>query len=361
MENHRNAVNDEQIAVLADRSLQPNGPLFKSCPLCGIKKQDCKTRLEDHIVGHLRSLALKSLPPIDDAEEKSPDTEKSQETGHERSTVENDPDRYLAFDFETYFSDFDGLDDPIIKHLLLRNVPHNVVDAIENANEKVDEEVDEAADEAADESPLTDNNPIFHSDLGGEQESSRIGYETTAFEKFIDEIEDRWQLEREASTQKSFDSEAFFAFLDHHFERPSFVLPKGSLKLDSMKKHQTALNVLQWHKKKRLMMARWEQSDMGEIPRDNQDEAARLDGRVQMLNYQMQLMLLEQGNKKRPMMARQEQSDIGKIPGYNHELQDYQMQLKLLEQQNKKRPMMARQEQNNMGGIPEDNQAHSWT
>ncbi|EHK42542.1 hypothetical protein TRIATDRAFT_163125, partial [Trichoderma atroviride IMI 206040] len=68
-EKHGKAINDEQIAVLADRSLQLNGPLFKSCPLCGIEAQDYTGPLEDHIVGHLRSLALKSLPPIHNEDE----------------------------------------------------------------------------------------------------------------------------------------------------------------------------------------------------------------------------------------------------------------------------------------------------
>ncbi|UKZ82702.1 hypothetical protein TrVFT333_010497 [Trichoderma virens FT-333] len=59
-------------------------------------------------------------------------------------------------------------------------------------------------------------------------------------------------------------------------------------------------------------------------------------------DYHVQLMLLEQQNKKRLMMAREEQSDM------DVEKNDYHMQLMLLEQQNKKRLMMACQVQGDM-------------
>lgn len=57
-----------QIRLLAERKVQPTGPLFDSCPLCGgileEKEGVAHDSMTGHIVGHLRSLALKSLPPI---------------------------------------------------------------------------------------------------------------------------------------------------------------------------------------------------------------------------------------------------------------------------------------------------------
>ena len=57
---HPGKLTDAQLGVMADRNGRMVGPLFKSCPLCGIGKVDGS--MEDHIVGHLRFLALKSLP-----------------------------------------------------------------------------------------------------------------------------------------------------------------------------------------------------------------------------------------------------------------------------------------------------------
>ncbi|KAI0162593.1 hypothetical protein BJ166DRAFT_271959 [Pestalotiopsis sp. NC0098] len=57
-----------QIGLLSERKAQVNGPLFEFCPLCGgipeEKGDDAHNGMIGHIVGHLRSLALKSLPPI---------------------------------------------------------------------------------------------------------------------------------------------------------------------------------------------------------------------------------------------------------------------------------------------------------
>ncbi|KAH7256057.1 hypothetical protein BKA59DRAFT_541227 [Fusarium tricinctum] len=49
-----------QLGVLADRNAHTNGALFTACPLCGIDKTD--TPMEHHVVGHMRLLALRSLP-----------------------------------------------------------------------------------------------------------------------------------------------------------------------------------------------------------------------------------------------------------------------------------------------------------
>ncbi|KAF9776267.1 hypothetical protein IL306_005575 [Fusarium sp. DS 682] len=40
--------------------------LFPSCPLCGKTEDEFNGRLEDHLAGHLRSLALKALPSYED-------------------------------------------------------------------------------------------------------------------------------------------------------------------------------------------------------------------------------------------------------------------------------------------------------
>ncbi|KAL6899982.1 hypothetical protein GGI43DRAFT_54469 [Trichoderma evansii] len=76
---HRRTVSDNQIAALANRSLQLTGPLFKSCPFCGIEEQSGRGRLQEHIIDHLQSLALKSLPPIDDENEQTNNLNRSQE------------------------------------------------------------------------------------------------------------------------------------------------------------------------------------------------------------------------------------------------------------------------------------------
>lgn len=61
--------------------------------------------MEDHVVGHLRSLALKSLPPYDDVESAGSASEKDSlatSQPRSRSTIKLDPQRYLRpsyFDF----------------------------------------------------------------------------------------------------------------------------------------------------------------------------------------------------------------------------------------------------------------------
>ncbi len=87
-------------------------------------------------------------------------------------------------------------------------------------------------------------------------------------------------------------------------------------------------------------------------------------------DYQMQLMLLEQHNKKRLLMARQEQDNVGQTlsqrshhvatatvnyPSGNHTLQDYEMQMMLLEQQNQRQAEIKRREMQ-VGTLHERNQ-----
>ncbi|KAH8753243.1 hypothetical protein F5883DRAFT_632829 [Diaporthe sp. PMI_573] len=64
VEDHKKNYSDAELALLTDRSRQATGPLFMSCPLCGGTSEQVNGKLEEHIAGHLRSLALKSLPPV---------------------------------------------------------------------------------------------------------------------------------------------------------------------------------------------------------------------------------------------------------------------------------------------------------
>ncbi|KAH8777846.1 hypothetical protein F5883DRAFT_696797, partial [Diaporthe sp. PMI_573] len=62
---YNSKLSEAQLHILADRSARATGPLFKACALCGA--EEVKNSMADHIVGHLRSLALKSLPAYEDA------------------------------------------------------------------------------------------------------------------------------------------------------------------------------------------------------------------------------------------------------------------------------------------------------
>jgi len=64
LEGHKKAYSDAELAMLISRSRKATGPLFTSCPLCGDTTEEVNGKLEQHIAGHLRSLALKSLPPV---------------------------------------------------------------------------------------------------------------------------------------------------------------------------------------------------------------------------------------------------------------------------------------------------------
>lgn len=51
---------------MVNKNARNREKLFSSCPLCGEDESQIDNRLEDHIAGHLRSLALKSLPSYRD-------------------------------------------------------------------------------------------------------------------------------------------------------------------------------------------------------------------------------------------------------------------------------------------------------
>lgn len=63
---HETKLSDKQLRVVANRNSRKAAKLFPSCPLCGREESEVEGRLEDHIAGHLRSLALKSLPSYQD-------------------------------------------------------------------------------------------------------------------------------------------------------------------------------------------------------------------------------------------------------------------------------------------------------
>ncbi|EAQ87534.1 hypothetical protein CHGG_04153 [Chaetomium globosum CBS 148.51] len=76
---------DAQLRALVNRSIQKTAKLFPSCSLCGKHEAKTDNRLEDHIAGHLRSLALKSLPSY---QEDIP-----HDAGSGRSSVDTSPPR----------------------------------------------------------------------------------------------------------------------------------------------------------------------------------------------------------------------------------------------------------------------------
>ncbi|TVY76578.1 hypothetical protein Focb16_v006386 [Fusarium oxysporum f. sp. cubense] len=59
---HANKLSDKQLRAMANKNSRKMPKLFPSCPLCGKGESEINGRLEDHLAGHLRSLALKSLP-----------------------------------------------------------------------------------------------------------------------------------------------------------------------------------------------------------------------------------------------------------------------------------------------------------
>lgn len=102
---HPRKFNPAQLAVLADLNGRTIGPLFKSCPLCGLGEVTGST-MEDHIVGHLRSLALQSLPSYEanmaeQNDQISDQDSRSWSVPHTRSTIENDPKRGIALRFHS--------------------------------------------------------------------------------------------------------------------------------------------------------------------------------------------------------------------------------------------------------------------
>ena len=100
-ERHKSAFTEAQLPLLAETNARTAEPIFKSCPLCG--GEEVKGRLEDHIVGHLRFLALKSLPRIDDGDDEDYEGEEPRSgtiKPPSRSTIKADPDRNVRPTFD---------------------------------------------------------------------------------------------------------------------------------------------------------------------------------------------------------------------------------------------------------------------
>ncbi|KAL2670015.1 hypothetical protein Neosp_014894 [[Neocosmospora] mangrovei] len=100
---HGGKFNEAQLGVLADRSGRVTGPLFTSCPLCGV--EDVKDSMEEHVVGHMRFLALKSLPAAQEEQddESGSDDSAAASKPQSRSTIDNDRERYTPFDPDDLF------------------------------------------------------------------------------------------------------------------------------------------------------------------------------------------------------------------------------------------------------------------
>ncbi|KAK4081995.1 hypothetical protein Purlil1_11404 [Purpureocillium lilacinum] len=104
LEGHKKAYSDAELAMLISRSRKATRPLFISCPLCGHTTEEVNGKLEQHIAGHLRSLALKSLPPeYDDADNEDEDGASNQgsfDALSNRSTIKavDDMGEPLVFD-----------------------------------------------------------------------------------------------------------------------------------------------------------------------------------------------------------------------------------------------------------------------
>ena len=105
---HNTKLSDAQLRVLANRNTRKMLKLFPSCPLCCKDEVEVDGRLEDHITGHLRSLALRSLPSYHDeipddagSGKDSDDASRSQS----RSTVKNlgNDEDMLAFGTEHFW------------------------------------------------------------------------------------------------------------------------------------------------------------------------------------------------------------------------------------------------------------------
>lgn len=93
---HRSRLTDAQLRLLADRSSRSIGPIFESCPLCGVEEPRCG--IEEHVVGHLRLLAVKSLPPYDTEVSEGPENATTMaSTMHTRSTIRDFTDSHMSF------------------------------------------------------------------------------------------------------------------------------------------------------------------------------------------------------------------------------------------------------------------------
>lgn len=87
-QDHNKRYGVSELNLLAQSASQSHGTLFEVCPLCGgTDEPDVLGSLTDHIIGHLRSLALKSLPPhYEDGDDASSNSDADRANGS-RSTL----------------------------------------------------------------------------------------------------------------------------------------------------------------------------------------------------------------------------------------------------------------------------------
>jgi len=93
---HNPAFTDMQLDSLSERNVGVIGPMFELCPLCGF--EETQGGLEDHIVDHLRFLALKSLPPYYGEDGEGSGSERgslSTSKPPSRSTIKGDLEMHL--------------------------------------------------------------------------------------------------------------------------------------------------------------------------------------------------------------------------------------------------------------------------
>ncbi|PYH68479.1 uncharacterized protein BO88DRAFT_488420 [Aspergillus vadensis CBS 113365] len=85
-----------QLAILAERSSRPSGPVFQSCPLCG---EGNRADLEEHIADHLTYLALMSIPlPKSQSTDDHMKMAANLDTDHLRAGGAGRTDSYHSFD-----------------------------------------------------------------------------------------------------------------------------------------------------------------------------------------------------------------------------------------------------------------------
>lgn len=101
---HKGSLTEPQLRALAERNPRPIEPMFEVCPMCGAAKPG--NTMAAHIVGHMRLLAVRSLPPFEDVDAESCDESGSGASrASSRSAIKDDPDRDITPVFEDVGAD----------------------------------------------------------------------------------------------------------------------------------------------------------------------------------------------------------------------------------------------------------------
>lgn len=103
---HNFKLGEDKLLILANRNTRKAAKLFTSCSLCGKSEAEVGGRLENHIAGHLRSLALKSLPPYEDDMDTDVGSDRDDCDGSQQSGVRTTDDPSIG-----EISSTDGVDD----------------------------------------------------------------------------------------------------------------------------------------------------------------------------------------------------------------------------------------------------------